>query len=187
MKGFDHGDRAAHIVDPREREEHLRRLEQAGIDVAEAQQKDQLVVRSWDDTYFQDGYFDVDRQIALIEGLLVEGKARGFELTRLIARMEWESQDWPAVNQILEYEIHLNQALQKYDDVVCYTYDRSKFSDSVIMDNLRTHPFVLIGEVLHRNPFFVPPEELLRELRERSAQTTSTAIEEVTSDAKFVR
>jgi hypothetical protein len=26
---------------------------------------------------------------------------------------------------------------------------------------------VLIGEVLYKNAFFVPPEELLRELRER--------------------
>jgi hypothetical protein len=32
---------------------------------------------------------------------------------------------------------------------------------------LRTHPTVLIGGILHENPFFVPPDDFLRELRER--------------------
>ncbi len=35
------------------------------------------------------------------------------------------------------------------------------------MDILRTHPMVIIGGVLKDNPFFVPPDDMLRELRER--------------------
>ena len=36
------------------------------------------------------------------------------------------------------------------------------------MDILRTHPMVIIGGILQENPFFVPPDEFLRELRERA-------------------
>jgi hypothetical protein len=32
---------------------------------------------------------------------------------------------------------------------------------------LRTHPLVIIGGLLQENPFFVPPDELLVEIRER--------------------
>ncbi len=35
------------------------------------------------------------------------------------------------------------------------------------MDILRTHPMVVVGGLLQVNPFFVPPDEFLRELRER--------------------
>lgn len=35
------------------------------------------------------------------------------------------------------------------------------------MDILRTHPMVIIGGILQENQFFVPPDELLQELRER--------------------
>ena len=35
-----------------------------------------------------------------------------------------------------------------------------------MIDILRTHPMVIIGGTLHENPFFVPPEEFLREVRE---------------------
>lgn len=36
------------------------------------------------------------------------------------------------------------------------------------MDILRTHPMAIIGGVLRQNPFFIPPEEFLRELRQRA-------------------
>jgi hypothetical protein len=36
------------------------------------------------------------------------------------------------------------------------------------MDILRTHPMVIVGGVLRENPFFVPPDEFLRELRQRA-------------------
>ena len=32
---------------------------------------------------------------------------------------------------------------------------------------MRTHPMVVVGGVLQQNPFFVPPDEFLRELRAR--------------------
>ena len=38
-----------------------------------------------------------------------------------------------------------------------------------MVDVLRTHPLVIIGGILQENPFFVPPDEFLRELRERQA------------------
>jgi hypothetical protein len=37
------------------------------------------------------------------------------------------------------------------------------------MDIMRTHPMVIIGGLLQENPFFVPPDEMLAELRRRRA------------------
>jgi hypothetical protein len=41
------------------------------------------------------------------------------------------------------------------------------------MDILRTHPMVLIGGILSTNPFFVPPDEMLRELRRRRSEVAA--------------
>ena len=38
------------------------------------------------------------------------------------------------------------------------------------MDILRTHPMVIVGGVLQQNPFFVPPDRFLEELRARAAR-----------------
>ena len=174
-EGFDQGDRALHIIDPRNRAEHLRRLEQAGIDVAEAERKDQLEIRPWEDAPLQEGHFDQHRQIALIDRLLNLGEAHGYPLTRLVASMDWALEDKPGVDDIIEYESRLNYALDKHDDAVCCTYDVSRFSASAIMDALRVHPGVIIGGIYQENPFYVPPDEFLNELRERNASRSAPA------------
>jgi hypothetical protein len=36
-----------------------------------------------------------------------------------------------------------------------------------VMDILRTHPMVIVGEVMQENPFYTPPDVLLPELAAR--------------------
>ena len=117
-EGFEQGHKAFHIVDPAHRDEHLRRLSEAGIDVVEAERSGQLEVRRWEDAYLREGHFDQDAMLALIEEVLRGGKAQGFPLTRLVANMEWGLEDRPGVDDIVEYETRLNFILPKYDDAV---------------------------------------------------------------------
>ena len=165
--GFDSGDKAFHIVDPELQAQHLKRLAEAGIDVERAMGTGQLELRRWQDAYLRGDRFDQDAMIALLEEVLQSGDASGYPLTRLVAHMEWALLDKPGVGDLLEYETRLNYMLPKYDDPVICTYDLSKFSASVVMDIMRTHPVVIIGGVLQENPFFVPPDQFLLEIRER--------------------
>ncbi len=47
--------------------------------------------------------------------------------------------------------------------------DRPTCGELLIVDVKRMHLMALIGIILLENPFFVPPEELWRQLRERCA------------------
>lgn len=38
----------------------------------------------------------------------------------------------------------------------------------IVVEILRTHPIVILGGILQENPFFVPPDEMLREVRSRA-------------------
>jgi hypothetical protein len=117
-EGFDHGDRAFHIVDPNHRSDHLERLRDAGIDTESAEAGGQLTVLRWEDAYLRNGHFDQNAMLALIEEVLAAGKTQGFPLTRLVANMEWALEDRPGVDDIVEYETRLNYILPKYDDAV---------------------------------------------------------------------
>jgi len=166
-EGFDRGDKAFHIVDPELQGQHLERLVDAGIDVERAMGTGQLELRRWQDAYLRGDRFDQDRMLALLEEVLQSGEASGYPLTRLVAHMEWALLDKPGVDDLLEYETRINYLLPKYDDPVICTYDLSKFSAGVVMDIMRTHPVVMIGGMLQENPFFVPPDQFLLEIRER--------------------
>jgi hypothetical protein len=81
--------------------------------------------------------------------------------------MDWALRDESGVNNLVEYEARLNDVLRKYNDPVICTYDLSKFSATVLVDIMRTHPMVIIGGMLHENPFYVSPDEFLEEIHER--------------------
>ncbi len=117
-EGFECGDRAFHIVDPQHRTDHIERLRFEGIDVDSAEARGQLAVLPWEEAYLRGGHFDQNAMLALIEEVLIEGKAKGFPLTRLVANMEWALEDRPGVEDIVEYETRLNFVLPKYDDAV---------------------------------------------------------------------
>ena len=165
--GFDQGDKAFHLVDPGQRKEHLRRLAEAGINVQEAIDTGQLEVRPWQDGPLRGSRFDQDTWLVSFEKVLQSGPAAGYAQTRFLAHMEWALVDLPGVDDLIEFETRVNYVVPKYDDIVICAYDLSRFGARVMMDALRTHPVVIVGGLLHENPFFVPPDQFLLEIRKR--------------------
>ena len=174
--GIDRGEKGFHVIDPDLQNEHLKRLADAGINVERAIGTGQLEVRPWQEAYLCGDRFNQDAMLALIEGVVQSGAATGYPLTRLLAHMEWALLDKPGVDDLVEYETRLNYVLPKYDDPVICTYDLSKFGSSVAMDIMRTHPAVIIGGVLQENPFFIPPDQFLLEIRERRSVRKSARL-----------
>ena len=173
--GFDRGEKATHIVEAGNREEYLRRLGETGIDVKGMMQTGQLEVLPWTDMYVRDHRFDQDAMLASVEELIQSGAGAGYARTRLVGHhMDWLFGDEPAVKNLVEYEARLNGLLSKYDDPVVCNYDASKFGASVALDIMRTHPLVIIGGILRENPFFVPPEQYLDEMRARQPAHASS-------------
>jgi hypothetical protein len=169
QEGLQAGEKAFYIVDPQLHANHRARLAASGVAVEEAEGVGQLEICGWGDAYLRGDRFDQNAMLALIEEVLTRGSEQGYPLTRLVANMEWALEDCPGVNDILEYETRLNYVLPNYDDPVICTYDLTRFDASLVMDMLRTHPTVIVGGVIQSNPFFVPPDELLRELKGEAA------------------
>jgi hypothetical protein len=156
---------------PQDRIDHEDRLRAGGIDVDEAERTHQLDVIKSEDAYLvKNGHFDGDAMLQHVPLLLESGHDFGFAITRLIAHAEHMTKDSDDAESFMQYESRLNYLLPKYPDVVVCTYDLNRVGAGVVMDALRTHPMVVIGGVLHQNPFFMPPAEFLREVDGRRAQ-----------------
>lgn len=176
QEGLQRGERALHIVDPGLREEHLRRLEAAGINATAAEQRGQFELRDWHETYLRGGRFDQEKMLGVMRDISKQGLEQGYSLTRVLGHAEWSGEDWPGADDFLEYEARLNQlAPQNINPIICL-YDLAKIGGRIVIDVMRTHPLVIIGGVLQENPFFVPPEEFLRELRDRKANRKASPV-----------
>jgi hypothetical protein len=99
----------------------------------------------------------------------------GFPLSRIVCHMEWAADGRSHVDDLVEFESRVNDVWRRHDDVVICTYDLAKVGGDTVIDIMRTHPMIIIGGILQHNPFFVPPEEFLREVRERRARRSTCA------------
>jgi hypothetical protein len=107
-EGFERGEKAFHIVDPELREDHLKRLAEAGIDVDQAMATGQLELRRWQDAYLRDDHFDQEGMLTLLDELLGSGAAAGNPLIRFVSKVEPSLVDKAGEVTWLEYETRVN-------------------------------------------------------------------------------
>ena len=107
--------------------------------------------------------------LQLFEQLASRNQPGRFPLSRIVCQMEWAAEEHARVESLIEFEARVNDVWQRHDDAVICVYDLAKFGGDTVIDIMRTHPMIIIGGVLQRNPFFTPPEEFLRQLRDRRA------------------
>ena len=81
--------------------------------------------------------------------------------------MDWAAEGKSYMNDLIEFESRVNHVWEHHEDAVICTYHIGQFGGDTVIDIMRTHPMIIIGGILQRNPFFVPPTEFLQELRER--------------------
>jgi hypothetical protein len=150
-------------VSPGRRANHLRRLAEAGIDVAGAEASGQLVLLDWSQNYLEGGRFDQDRTMSQLASSRDEGLRLGHSRTRYVAHMEWalELENRP---ELVVYEATSNFFPLTPNVAIC-VYQIPRWDGQLLVDALRTHPLVILGGLLHENPFFQPPAEVLAELQ----------------------
>jgi hypothetical protein len=168
--GFDCGHKGIHVVNPKQQHDHLQRLAAVGIDTNAATQRGQFELRTNTDTYLRDGRFDQERMLKVFEQLAGGNAQQGFPLSRIVCRMDWAAEGRLFVDNVIEFESRVNDIWRHHDDAVICTYHLGQFGGEAVIDIMRTHPMVIIGGILQRNPFYVPPAQFLSEFRERRAK-----------------
>jgi len=169
VDGFECGDKAVHIVNPGQQDDHLQRLSTAGIDSEAARARGQLELRANTESYLRDGQFDPERMLEVFERLASGNAGGGFPRSRIVCRMDWAAEG-SHVEQLVEFESRINHVWRQHHDAVICTYHLGKFGGETVVDIMRTHPMIIIGGILQHNPFFVTPERFLPEMRERRAE-----------------
>jgi hypothetical protein len=169
--GFESGDKAVHVVNPDQHRDHLKRLAAVGIDADATQESGQLELRTNTETYLRDGHFDQDRMLDAFEHLAIATTKAGFPRSRIVCHMDWAVESGSHVDNLVEFESRVNEVWLRHEDAVICTYNLAKFGGDTVIDIMRTHPMIIIGGMLQQNPFYVPPEVFLRELRERRANS----------------
>src|SRR5258706_4273118 len=160
VEGVAAGRKQIHLVHPRRRREHLRRLRDAGIDVSSQQVRvitgGEAGIRS---------PFDPDAAAQTISKLLDDARDERHPSIMLVGDMSWTLETNRADEQFVIFEARMDEALAaRSDDGIC-SYDVAEFSASVIVDMMRMHPVLIIGGIPHIKPVYLSPHEGLPQRR----------------------
>jgi hypothetical protein len=120
-------------------------------------------LRTAEELYYPDGIFDPWHMDKALDDYFKYSQSEGRRNVRATAEMSWALRNIPGVDYLMAYESRLNYFIPGKPWISLCMYDITKFSGSVIMNVLRTHPFTISGGIITQNPYFVQPDIWLKD------------------------
>lgn len=122
----------------------------------------QLDMHLPESTYLAGGEFTTSDMLTFWTENLVKAEVEGYSFCRLVGEMTWALRDAPGVEHLVGYESELNRVTSGSPCIVLCLYDLDLFGGEVVVNIVKTHPQMLIHGILVENPYYVPPDELLK-------------------------
>ena len=114
-------------------------------------------------TYLRDGRFTQDQWFEFLDTCLASAiHDEGYPRARAAGEMSWSLQKTcPGVEELCSYEARINWFAPRYPQILLCMYDLDRFTGDVVVDVLKTHPRVLMNNMVIENPYYVDPAEFL--------------------------
>lgn len=154
-----------YVVDDQTAEHLEQGLASCGVNVTAVEASGQLKLLTAADTYLRKDAFNTQEMIAFWETVAAEMQAANVPYARCAGETTFLQQRAPGLEHFLEYEAELNNYIPTRPLVVLCLYNVMKFSGDLIAGVLQTHPYAVMGGVLIRNPYYIPPEQFLAQYR----------------------
>jgi len=162
--GLKNKEKCIYIGNAHTDKEVRKQLKKEGIDAKKAEASGQLAILDERETYIKKGSFDPDRMIKFLIRETNKALKEGYTAFRVTGEMTWNGHS--GSKRLLEYESKLNRDFfLKYPCLGLCLYDRGKFDPEIIKGVILTHPYILIGNHIYRNLYYIPPEKYLRQNR----------------------
>ena len=140
-----------------------RKLTEIGADIPTLEASGQLLILPGMDHYLSNGLFEPKKVIDLTMTLYDDSVKAGYLGIRATGDASWLSERPVDIDVWDEYEREFGIRMQGKPVVVVCQYDARRFSGGFVVAALHTHPIVILGERVCRNPFFEAPTEAIGE------------------------
>ncbi|MEI6520021.1 MAG: MEDS domain-containing protein [bacterium] len=115
------------------------------------------------DLYYPDGTFDPRKIDEGLNSFYESSQENGRRNIRATAEMVWALDAIPGIEHLMAYESRLNYFIPGKPWISICMYNVTKFSGSIIMNVLRTHPYTINAGIITKNPFYIHPDKWLAE------------------------
>jgi signal transduction histidine kinase len=161
--GLERRQRCLYIADETSGADLVDAMRRGGTDVDSHLRSGALIIAGRRETYLKQGRFDPDGWIRFLsQATRGEGDGKFSGLRTLLGEMTWALSNDITPESLIEYEAKLSYFVRDHDVRVLCQYNRNRFSPEIILGVIRTHPVVVYGDIICKNPYYVPPDEFLK-------------------------
>jgi PAS domain S-box-containing protein len=161
--GLERGEKCLYILGENTAAAVLGALGKSGTDVDRYLRDGALTIAHKEEIYREQGRFEPDWMIGfLTEATTEAGLARFSRVRTFLAEMTWALGKSNGTAKLIEFESKLNRFYRDHDARGICQYNRRLFSPELLLDVIRTHPIVVYGGMVSKNPYYVPPDEFLK-------------------------
>ena len=160
--GLDRGEGCLYMVDEDTATDTLEALRKEGTDIDRYRGSGALTVASRNRIFPGTQRFDPDRVVSFWIEAATRAEAEGFPQLRVLTEVTWACEEDTVPAGYMEFESKINHTVRGHKLTAVCLYNRARFVPEIILDVLRTHPTVVYGGLVARNPYYVPPEEFLQ-------------------------
>ncbi len=168
--GLERGEKCIYIADDNTATEVLDAMRTGGIDVDTSLKKGSLSIITKREAYLRNGYFDPDEMIQFLIDTIAQAKNEGYGTLRVTGEMTWMLGGEPGTDRLIEYEAKLNKTFSTEECLALCQYNRNRFSPSILLDVIHTHPLVVVGNTVCKNFYYIPVEEFSRTNKDTSEE-----------------
>ena len=156
--GLERHEKCIYIVDDNKFAAIKKTLRAQGIKVDDAIKSNQLSIIDKQNSYLKLGKFDPDWMIQFLKETTKAALDEGYAALRVTGEMTWALGGDPGNENLFEHESRLNKFFPKNACLAICQYNRKRFSPEIILNVIRTHPFVIFRGDIYTNYFFIPPD-----------------------------
>jgi hypothetical protein len=161
-RGLRNGETTACFTDSVDEQAIAAWLASDGVSLEREREAGRFTLSSAREVYFQGGEFDPERMLGLLAAFHEASVQAGRPDARVIGEMSAEIARVRGGRQLMDYEARVNRLLRERPLTTVCQYDANAFDGATLMDMLAVHPMMLVRGAVVENPFFVPPEVLVR-------------------------
>jgi hypothetical protein len=161
--GLKNGEKTACFTSRLEDSALAEHLEQRGLSMPQLTASKALTKSKTSEVYFQDGCFSPEIMLSRLRQFYEDSVSQGFTAARVIGEMISEVCSMEGGNRLMEYESRVSLQMRTHPVTAVCQYDANAFDGATIMQVLKVHPLMVIRGVVVHNPYFIPPEEYLKQ------------------------
>ena len=163
--GIDAGEQVGYFVDEMSREEVRDWLAEMDVELPEEDQDSRFEVSRAENVYCPNREFVPADMLDRLRAFYDQTLKAGLPGARVSGEMSWALKDIPGSDRLMEYEALVNNALVTHPVTAICQYDARRFDGATILNVHRVHPMLIVGTQVVRNPYYIRPEDFLKQDR----------------------